>query len=258
VTIQAQAFFDESGSHTGSPILCLAGYIFRKSEALKLGHEWRKILRWKKLPYFHMVDCAHGNGPFANLTKQERTDVATKMIEIIKRRAVLGLAVTVNSDEMAEVIFEQKAEIGSVYDGAYSFCSHTILAGVSYFIERNPRIGAMAYFFEAGHASATRANKFMTEMFEKPHHKHDYRYVGHAFVEKQRSPAIQAADVLAYQCYKDKKNQLEGRPRRKDYASLMQLHHTVNHLSRERLVGMAQEYISNKAAALQLLAAQSS
>ena len=92
----------------------------------------------------------HGrlHGPFANLTKQERTDVATKMIEIIKRRAVLGLAVTVNSDEMAEVIFEQKAEIGSVYDGAYSFCSHTILAGVSYFIERNPRIGAMAYFLK--------------------------------------------------------------------------------------------------------------
>src|SRR5437660_1097462 len=91
VTIQCQAFFDESGSHSGAPILCLAGYIFRKSEAIKLGHEWRKVLRRKGLPYFRMSECAHGNGPFANLTKPERIEVATRMIDIIKSRAVHGL-----------------------------------------------------------------------------------------------------------------------------------------------------------------------
>ena len=35
-----------------------------------------------------MSECAHGSGPFANLTKAERIDVATRMIAIIKRRAL--------------------------------------------------------------------------------------------------------------------------------------------------------------------------
>jgi hypothetical protein len=49
----------------------------KKSEAIKLGREWRKVLHWKNLPHFRMSECAHGNGPFANLTKAERIDVAT-------------------------------------------------------------------------------------------------------------------------------------------------------------------------------------
>ena len=70
----------ESASHDGAPILCVAGLIFKKSEAIKLGHEWAKVLRWKKLPYFHMVECAHGNGEFAKLSKDERIEVARRMV----------------------------------------------------------------------------------------------------------------------------------------------------------------------------------
>jgi hypothetical protein len=143
VTIQVQAYFDESGSHAGSPVLCIAGYILRKNKAIKFGHEWRKILRWKGLPYFHMVDCAHGNGPFKNLTKQERINVATKMIEIIKERANQRVAVTVNSTEYDAVIVEYPW-VANVYKSAYTFCAHTILAGVFRWIELNPRVGEMA------------------------------------------------------------------------------------------------------------------
>jgi hypothetical protein len=53
------------------------------------------VLRWKKLPYFHMVDCAHGNGVFANLRLDERIAVQTKLIEAIKRHAIQGIAITV-------------------------------------------------------------------------------------------------------------------------------------------------------------------
>lgn len=70
---------------------------FKKSEAIKLGREWRKVLHWKNLPHFRMSECAHGSGPFANLTKAERIDVATRMIAIIKRRAIQGIAITVDN-----------------------------------------------------------------------------------------------------------------------------------------------------------------
>lgn len=241
--IQAQAFFDESGSHEGSPILCVAGYIFRKSEAIKLGHEWRKVLRWKKLPYFHMVDCAHGNGPFANLTKDERIEVQTKLIEAIKRYAVQGMAVTVDPVEYAT--FHKRLPFDpKLYADAYAFSTQFIMTGVSSFIEKNPRVGSMAYFFEAGHKSAPQAHEIMHRMFESPTIKHDFRYAGHAFVEKQKSPAVQAADLLAWQWYTDRRHQAEGRARRKDCASLLQKHHIVKHIDAETLKGIADDTIS--------------
>jgi hypothetical protein len=238
--ILGQAYFDESGSHSGSEVLCVAGYVFRKNQAIKLGHEWRKVLRWKKLPYFHMVDCAHGNGPFANLTKDERIAVETRLIEIIKRHAIQGISVTVDPLEYASFPGKLPTKPG-LYDNAYAFCAQAVMAGISAFIETNPIVGQMAYFFEAGHQSAPQADEIMRAMFVLPKHKHDFRYVGHAFVEKQHSPQIQAADLLAWQWYTDRRHQREGRPRRKDCASLLQLHHNALHFGSAELDGIARE-----------------
>ena len=241
--IEAQAYFDESGSHDGSPILCVAGYIFRKSEAIKLGHAWRKVLRWKKLPYFHMVECAHGNGPFANLTKAERIEVQTKLIEIIKKHAVQGLAITVDPLEYAT--FQKRLPFEPrLYEDAYTFCAQAIMTGVSVFIEKNPLVGSMAYFFEAGHKSAPQANEIMQRMFAQPRLKHQFRYAGHAFVEKQKSPAVQAADLLAWQWYTDRRHKVEGRPRRKDCVSLLQVHHNVVHIDSKELNRIANDTIA--------------
>lgn len=189
-----------------------------------------------------MVDCAHGNGPFANLTKAERIEVQTKLIEAIKRHAIQGIAITVDPVEYASfhtrLPFEPK-----LYEDAYAFCAQSIMTGVSVFIDGNPRIGSMAYFFEAGHKSAPQAHKIMQEMFSRPIIKHEFRYVEHAFVEKQKSPQVQAADLLAWQWYTDRRHQVEGRPRRKDCASLLQAHHNVVHIDSKELDRIANDTI---------------
>jgi hypothetical protein len=237
VTIQCQAYFDESASHDGAPVLCIAGLIFKKSEANKLGREWRKVLHWKNLPYFRMVECAHGNGPFANLSKPERVEVATRMIEIIKRHAVQAIAITVDNRDFTDVMAEYP-RAGRLYKAAYAFCTHSVLIGVRTWIYANPKVAQMAYFFEDGHASAGQAKLIMDDLFSYPEKCEVYRYAGYGFVPKQKSYAVQAADLLAWQWYKDKKNQAEGRARRKDCASLLQLHHNAVHLDRAGLINI--------------------
>jgi Protein of unknown function (DUF3800) len=235
--IECQAFFDESASHEGAPFLCLAGYIFHKSHAIKLGHEWKKVLRWKKLPYFRMSECAHGNGPFANLTRAERIAVATRMIEIIKARAVQGIAVTIDNLEFVSAAAEYP-QLSRIYGTPYSFVTHSILAGVACWLIVNPHVHSMAYFFESGHGSEPQSNRIMERLFAPDARGEAYRYSGHGFVPKQKSAAIQAADLLAWQWYKDRKSKSEGRPRRKDCASLFQLHHTAVHLDRPGIVSI--------------------
>jgi hypothetical protein len=155
------------------------------------------------------------------------------MIEIIKMRAVQGIAVTVNNCEFASVMAEYP-QAAHIYKTAYNFASHTILAGVSSWLAAQSGLHSMVYFFEAGHASQTQANQIMHKLFSA--NEEQYSYAGHAFVPKEKNPAIQAADLLAWQWYKDKKNQNEGRSRRKDCANLLEKHHKAVHFNRDALL----------------------
>ena len=38
-----EAHFDESGSHDGPPVLCVAGYLYDKEAALDLDSEWKAV-----------------------------------------------------------------------------------------------------------------------------------------------------------------------------------------------------------------------
>jgi hypothetical protein len=235
VAIQIETYFDESGSHDGSRVLCVAGYVFEKTQAIRFTRKWKKVLSRFGLPYFHMVDCAHGNGVFANLKPSQRVAVEKAMIKLIQENVRQGLAVTIDAKEFKEVM-PYHPSIGT----PYSFCCHLIIAGVAGVIDANPSIGKCGYFFEAGHQSMSEANRIMTELFAHPEAKSRQRYAGHAFVSKEDAPAVQAADLLAWQWYKDRNRQLDGRPRRKDCAALLKGQHTnAIHLDRDRIAELA-------------------
>jgi hypothetical protein len=63
-----QGYFDGSGTHDGSSILCIAGFIGEQAAFADLDRRWSTVLDkpcWPtRLSEFHMVDCVHGNGEF--------------------------------------------------------------------------------------------------------------------------------------------------------------------------------------------------
>ncbi len=233
VVVEVESYFDESGSHDDSALLCVAGYIIEKNAAIKLTDAWRAVLTEHKIPYFRMSDCAHGNGPFKGMTKQHRLEIEVMMIGIIKRYTACGLAVTVNSDEFTKQMPKHR-----LIGGPYTFCAHVLIGGIGVFIEeadKTARIDKMAYFFEAGHGSRSETDRVIREMFRPGRIRDDYRYSGHAFVLKEQTPAVQAADLLAWQWYTDKRHQTEGRPRRKDCDLLLEHPHRAVHIDSERI-----------------------
>src|SRR3954451_317639 len=102
VVQMVHAYFDESGSHSDSPVLCVAGYAFQKREARLLAREWNHVLKRYGVPFFHMVDCAHGNEHFTAILKERRIKLATSLIGIVKRRASHGFAVSVDLEAYRE------------------------------------------------------------------------------------------------------------------------------------------------------------
>jgi hypothetical protein len=174
-----------------------------------------------------MSECAPdpGFGPFANLTKDQRIEVSRRCIEAIKRHAVQGIAVTTCRAEY-DAIMPRHRMIGS----AYTACVNTVLAGVDAWAKNSPDVDQVSYVFETGHESESESTRIMGDLFRLEIASPKKRHGGHAFLPKAASAGLQAADILAWHTCKDCRNKMDGRARRKDFESLLELHHIINHI----------------------------
>lgn len=234
-----EGFFDESyGEPEGRKILCLAGYLMTDRSARRLTREWSAVLREYGLPYFRMSACAHGNEPFDRLSKADRIAVETKMIGLIKRRTIKGMAVTIDIGEFERLMPRSPEVIG----GAYTFLANVIIGGVVHWVRTTNYVGDMAYFFESGHASQGEAQRIMDRVFRDKPLKEATRYSAHAFLDKEKSPPTQAADLLAWQWYTDIRHRIEHGKRRKDCAALLEHPHQVVHVSADKMIELSTKW----------------
>jgi hypothetical protein len=233
----AEVYIDESGSHDASPILSVAGYVFKKDRAIQFDNEWRVVLEAEELPYFRMSACAHCTGPFDGWTNDECDVVERKLIRLTRRTSAYGFAVTVNEDEYNS-IGPRHDRLGS----AYSFCLRMCLVAVRSWIQEADFTGDIAYFFEAGHSHQAEASRIMDSIFAHPLPRSDYRYLSHTFADKTRARPLQAADLLAWQWHTDAKRKRSGiRVSRKDLQALIRSQDLAMDWTKERLVEVAAE-----------------
>ena len=119
-----ECYFDESGSHSGSPVLSLGGYLFEKEQCKALDLGWKAVLDRYRLPYFRMSACTHKQFPFDHLTDQECIDAEKAVISLINDHALLGLGMVVNESDYS-TFFDAAAQ--QVVGTAYSFCCWQVL-----------------------------------------------------------------------------------------------------------------------------------
>lgn len=235
-TFMVQAYFDESGTHHGAPVTCVAGYLFESEQCLRLDSEWKEALDQFGIQYFHMADCAGGGKLFRGRSIAERDNLERKLIGIIKRRARIGVVASVRPEDHAHFAAPSLAERGA----GYVLCLLWCIMGVSAWINKHKYNDKIAYFFEAGHQLEGRANQAMVHLSGNPTLREGARYSSHTFIMKDEARPIQAADILAWQWYKEWTNRFgeKRRPRRRDLESLLGLPHMACHLTAEHLNSM--------------------
>jgi hypothetical protein len=235
----AEAYFDESGTDAGSPVVCVAGYLFEKDQCLRMDAEWKAALEAAGISHFHMVECAQGVGKFARKSKAERIEIESRLIGIIKRRACVGIVCSVCPEDYLHFVPGAK-DFGGAYQLLLSWC----IVAVSTWVAKHDYQGEIAYFFEAGHALEAHANASMIKLRNTPALKHGCRYRSHLFIGKNDARPIQAADLLAWQWHREWINEHGPvrRGRRADFNSLLDLPHMHCHLTRENIQALLQEY----------------
>lgn len=217
-------YFDESGTHSGSPAMALGAYVFERTQSARFARDWAKELQRIGIPFAHMTDCANGNGPYADLSMQERIDSNKRLIEHIKRRATIGFAVAVSAREYEKVMSWDNYPITP-----YAFCTAYCVTMIHNWATKNRPVAKFAYFFESGHEDQRDANRIINSIVGSSAEK---TYASHTFVSKEHANQLQAADMLAWQVAHHIKRKGEGHlmPRR-DYLALLRPHDVLHEMN---------------------------
>lgn len=217
--IFAEAYVDESGTHQGSPILTVAGYLFKREQARRFSRDWRKDLARLGLPAAHQSDCANGRGAYADMDMADRIKSECLLIENIKRRTVFGFGISVDPEMYADIVLAG----GKNAPSAYTFALQGCFTIIRRWAARTEFDGKISYFFESGHRSQREASRYISEaLLKSDESKAKHRYTSHSFVEKDAAPELQAADMLAWQFQHHRARQKIGIDApRKDFLALI-------------------------------------
>ncbi|MGH9711893.1 MAG: DUF3800 domain-containing protein [Candidatus Acidiferrales bacterium] len=232
-----QAFFDESGTHQDSPLICVAGYLFSRDGAAHFADCWEAEVR-PLLPsdadVFHAGDCFHRAGGFAGLASGESERIFDAMIRITKRTMAEGFIVAVPRGAY-EAEVKRQPKVSLFIGSAYSLCAMRCVENAAGWLNSQGLVGDVEYIFEAGYEYAGEASNFFSAIGRSKELKSRYRLARYAFKPKRNAPPLQAADLLAWEWQRAYGTAMvpanQGRAWRGTLQSLRERSHLVEHIS---------------------------
>jgi hypothetical protein len=215
------AYIDVSCTGARERVFAVAGYLIEDTKALAMDSLWRSSLAEFKLPYFRMVDCAHGNGVFSSFSPAERSEIARRFIELTKGHITVGVACLANP-----LTFDDRVMKTDIYGFCLQFCVMPMIMCALKFNEASSKAKTpIAFYFQAGHRNHAKAHAYLLDNLENEKTYPGY-HRDHSYAAKTAIPLLQCADILAWQATKRVKCAVfEKRAPRKDFESLLEAGH---------------------------------
>lgn len=197
------SYYDEAGGKEHG-LTVVAGYIARVEQWDNFEVDWKLSLISYKVPYLHMSQLAHFNGPYAKWKDSPnfRARFLLEMSQIIQQRAMRGFACFIDHTAFAQA--DAEYELRENFCSPYSLAAMSSVARVTAWRRKViPPSEPVKYVFEdgapdkCGLIKLMEKDKYPTPIFE-PSRDIESRKSGlrHGLVQ------LQAADYLAYEIRK--------------------------------------------------------
>jgi hypothetical protein len=218
-----RAFLDESGTHAGSRVVVVAGYVISPEELPSLEQEWINVLSKHSLDELHMKEFVPPNGKYSGWSEKDKRVLIEPLIALIHDRCLVGVGAALEMDESMKTNLElASSKAPNLVDTPYQWCLRycTILA--AQWADETDHPGLIRYTLDQGCAHQGRAQKHFEFAMQDKSIKQKYRLGSIAFEDSKACPAIQCADLLAYEMYKESDRMLSSSARgtRKSFLSL--------------------------------------
>jgi hypothetical protein len=243
VMVYFSAYFDES-YRDDSPILAVSGYLAADDAWQEFAERWSDVVEREGVPAFHWSDLETFNDDFTRdkgWEEARRLRVQKELIPIIKETVSCGICIGVNIPDYHSYL----EEVNSVdYETAYTYAVRMAVALTRMESRRNNWHEPIAYLIERSikkHKSELK--RAFNEVFDDAEWA-EKQQIASLTTDANRidNVPLQAADVVAYETWKDTHNQLiENRKRRRrgSFQSLIGVPHLYGYVDREALRKLA-------------------
>jgi hypothetical protein len=203
------AYYDESGTHAGSPATVLAGFVGETNDWVDFEIEWNKVLKAFGLTHVHAKQLYHRQGQHKNWSWAKVEELQAAMLYLLQERKHMFASKTVlREDEYKMFYYGGGPEKRERLDTRYGLCFRSLL----YFVPQMQRLSgahSINFVLEAGHKNAGDALRIYKEVRQDKNLPWRDILGSFSVGQKQDSAALQAADFLAYMSFLEVREDIE-------------------------------------------------
>jgi len=212
------AYFDESGTHEGSPAVAVAGFISTVEQWQCFEKEWQDILNEAGIEFFHMADHQNRHGPYRDWDDLKHRRILERFIITARLRCRVPIGASVPREDY------RKAFGISPPFSPYTFCALQCLAQVGRWAHDYNHQNPIAYVLESGAGYNKELGLISAAISGNERRKHRYRFDSLSLGDKRELKPLQASDIIAYELYKEMVNRvIPGKQRRRLRRSAIEL-----------------------------------
>jgi hypothetical protein len=199
-----KVYLDESGTHEAALVTVVAGYAIQESEVALLEREWLDALARHGLRELHMREFVPPYGKHATWTDSDRRALLEPLIALIHKRSLVGIGAALHLDEFTRAIQARShKKVPELVESAYEWCFRYCTAQAAAFADKREIDGAIDYVLDQGCFDRHCLERAFHRSKESAEIKGRFRLGEIAFRDSEGVPALQCADLLAYEMYKE-------------------------------------------------------
>lgn len=222
-----EAFLDESGTHAGSKVIALAGYVISSDRLPHLQKDWLDTLAEHGLEELHMRDFVPPHGKHSQWSEQKKRGLLETLVRLIHEHSLVGIGAAVEMDQfMATTQAFAHSKSPDLVESPYEWCFRYCATQAAAWADKAQHPGLIRYTLDEGCSTRGRIYAHHELSREDDALRQKYRLGPMSFADSKRNPALQCADLLAYEMYKEADRQLSGsaRPPRGSFLALFRDH----------------------------------
>lgn len=208
-------YFDDSGTHNTSAVVAIAGYVAPADAWRSFEAEWRELLTAKRLIEFRMASCEAGWGSFKGWSREARELLPFDFAALIARSRLRGFSFAVRKFPYRTILLPTlDPPEKRLFRNPALFCMQGCMNGITKDQDHGflPREKVRMVFERGDKPVERRLREHFLWLKENRGWKDVFESID--FESKGESIALQAADMLAYETYRDGVNAEPRRPRR--------------------------------------------
>lgn len=201
-----EAYCDDSGS-TSESVLVVGGLLTNPERWRQLEEEWVCALDKWGLPFFHMTDFENRQGPYRDWDDAIHKERLNQLLGIMNKRIIFGFGVGIPLAAYKAAMSPRAKRFYGPYGLAATICLQQVKKHLDEFLKHFD--ARVAYFFEQGTPGFGQIQKASNLNWER------FRLASVTTMMKTHPPT-QAADIMAYELFKDlqRKLRLHEKPER--------------------------------------------